>query len=369
MTDTATPCAGTIRARVHHNALKRVTRFFASSLGDIFIETLQNARRAGATRVQVTVETLTAQPSDCSGDSSETRLTVTVTDDGAGIENPAVLLSYGENGWNNSLVDREDAAGMGILSLARRGCRIVSRPHTPDPNAPDAWLVDLAAEHFMGTEEAKVRPDDTAPYPSGTAVQFQATESLNQVHAAIAAAARHYPLPVISRARCKPDSAVSRLTARPSSTAPSMSNAGTASLSASSATAPPGYFQHDLNFYGPTVPVRLPTVETVHGGIWTVRADVANCPDLELLLPARKKAVENAFLAEMRQAAQLAIYRAMAADPAPVPPLSTGRTRARPASISRRHRKSSVPGGPKSPISTTGGTRRSSCPPAMMRWS
>ena len=65
--------------------------------------------------------------------------------------------------------------------------------------------------------------------------------------------------------------------------------------------------------------VSLPTVETVHGGIWSVRADVLDCPDLELLLPARKEAVENAFLAEMRQAARLAIYRAMAADPDPRP--------------------------------------------------
>ena len=36
----------TIRARVHESAVKRVTRFFDSSLRDIFSETFQNARRA-----------------------------------------------------------------------------------------------------------------------------------------------------------------------------------------------------------------------------------------------------------------------------------------------------------------------------------
>ena len=44
-----------------------------------------------------------------------------------------------------------------------------------------------------------------------------------------------------------------------------------------------------------------------------------DCPDLELVLPARKEAVENGFLKEMRETARLAIYRAMAADPSPCP--------------------------------------------------
>ena len=48
-------------------------------------------------------------------------------------------------------------------------------------------------------------------------------------------------------------------------------------------------------------------------------ADVDDCPDLELVLPARKEAVENGFLKEVCAAARLAIYRAMAADPSPRP--------------------------------------------------
>ena len=57
---------------------------------------------------------------------------------------------------------------------------------------------------------------------------------------------------------------------------------------------------------------------TVEGGAWSVRVDIEACPELELVLPARREAVETEFLNEMRQAARLAIYRAMAAaDPAP----------------------------------------------------
>ena len=79
-----------------------------------------------------------------------------------------------------------------------------------------------------------------------------------------------------------------------------------------------GYRVPDVNFHGLTLPVRLPQIDTVEGGVWSARADIDSCPDLELVLPARKEAVETPFLEEMREAARLAVYRAMAqADPAP----------------------------------------------------
>ena len=319
MTHTAIPPAATIRARVHDSALKRVTKFFASNLADIFIETLQNSRRAGATRVRVTVGTLTDQPADHTPESSETRLTVTVTDDGAGIEDPAVLLSFGENGWSDDLVAREDAAGMGILSLAHRGCRIASRPRTPDGQAAHGWSVDLAPEHFTGRSDAEVRHDDNAPYPSGTAVLFQAAESADAIHSAIANAARHYPLPVMFEGIPRTEPGGVTLERRAFLDGAIHAEGWNGLALGVYRDRRRGYLEPDLNFFGLTVPVRLPTVETVDGGIWSVRADVLDCPDLELLLPARKEAVENAFLAEMRQAARLAIYRAMAADPDPRP--------------------------------------------------
>ena len=332
MTHTAIPLAATIRARVHDSALKRVTRFFASNLHDIFTETLQNARRAGATRVRVTVGTLTDEPAGYAPESSETRLTVTVADDGAGIENPAVLLSFGENGWSDDLVAREDAAGMGILSLAHRGCRIASRARTPDGHAVHGWSVDLAPEHFTGRIDAAVRHDDGAPYPSGTAVKFQATESADAIHAAIANAARHYPLPVVFEGIPGTEPGGVTLEHRAFLDGAIHAEGWNGLAFGVYRDRRGGYLDPDLNFFGLTVPVRLPTVETVHGGIWSVRADVVDCPDLELLLPARREAVENAFLVDMRQAARLAIYRAMASDPEPRPAFVDW-TRARDARI------------------------------------
>ena len=323
MTQTASPPAATIRARVHESALKRVTKFFASTLIDAFIETLQNARRSGATRVRVTVETL-AEPTNRAPEPSEPRLAVTITDDGAGIADPAVLLSFGENGWSDALVAREDAAGMGILSLAHRGCRIASRALTPDGHAGHGWSVNLEPEHFTGRSDALVRRDDSAPHPSGTAVQFEATESADAVRAAIASAARHYPLPVTFEG-----AALERKTFLDGALLAENWNGLVFGIYRDRRS---GYLDPDLNFFGLTVPVRLPTVETVHGGIWSARADVLDCPRLELLLPARREPVENEFLTGMREAARLAIYRAMAADPGPRPAFADW-TRARDAGI------------------------------------
>ena len=76
---TAEPGNGsaTIHARVGDSAIDKVTRLFSAGLADIFTETLQNSRRGGANRVAATIEQ----------DGDTTR--VTLTDDGAGIADPA----------------------------------------------------------------------------------------------------------------------------------------------------------------------------------------------------------------------------------------------------------------------------------------
>ena len=319
MTQTASTSPRTIRARIHDSAIRRVTRIYASTLSDVMTEALQNSRRADATQVRIAVATLADQSS------GEPRFSVIIADDGAGIADPAVLLSFGENGWSDDLVRREDAAGFGFASLSRRGCTVSSRPRSPDGSIMPGWRVDLAPEHFLGDAEAEIHPDDGAPFPHGTSISFEATEPAAAIRNAAENAARHYPLPVFSEDI-------------PSPQAGGETNVVSEQLDRrafldGAVHAEPwrglafgvfrdrhrGYNDPDLNFHGLTLPVRLPTVETVHGGTWSVRADIGDCPDLELVLPARKEAVENDFLKEMRDAARLAIYRAMAASPDPRP--------------------------------------------------
>ena len=317
MTGPACPAPRTIRARIHESAVRRVTRTYAATLAEIFAELLQNARRADAARVRIAVEHAAAGEDVPDG---EIQFAVTVADDGSGIADPAVLLSFGENGWSDDLVRREDAAGFGFASLARRGCTVSSRPRPPDGETLPGWRVDLVPEHFLGEAEASIHADEAAPFPCGTSISFVASEALATVRNAAENAARHYPLPAVFLDRTGDEPGAGEELPR------------RAFLDGAVHAEPwrglafgvfhdrrHGYNDPDLNFFGLTLPVRLPAVETIHGGIWTVRADVMDCPDLELVLPARKEAVENAFLEEMRGATRLAIYRAMAADPDPRP--------------------------------------------------
>ena len=88
--------SATIRARVGDSAIGKVTRLFSAGLADIFTETLQNSRRGGANRVAATIEQ----------DGDITR--VTLADDGEGIADPAILLTFGESNWKPGIAEAED---------------------------------------------------------------------------------------------------------------------------------------------------------------------------------------------------------------------------------------------------------------------
>ena len=317
MTDTASPA--TVRARVHDSALRRVTRMYAATLPDIFAELLQNSRRAGAASVCVTVRNVD-DPDTAGNHDLKAGLAVTVTDDGAGITDAGVLLCFGENGWDDDLVHREDAAGMGMLSLARRGCTVASRPRSSGGEPASGWRVDLAPEHFLGEAEAALVPDETAPLPHGTAVTFRAAGTAQSIRRALEAAARYHPLPVVFEDRTGDQApGGEELPCRAFLDGAVHAEPWRGIVFGVFRDRRPGLNDPDLNFHGLTVPVRLPELSSVHGVRWSVRADVEDCPDLELVLPARKEAVETPFLAGMREAARRAVWRAMAADADPRP--------------------------------------------------
>ena len=293
----------TIKARVHDGAIDRVTRFFAATVAEGFVEQIQNARRAGATRLDIVTEAVAEAEA-----SGGTR--VTVTDDGAGIADPAVLLSFGESGWDPEIAQREDPAGIGVYALSKRGCSISSRPRRLNGEPAPGWRVTLTPDCFLGKEEAPITADDEAPWPYGTAISFMANETLQAIEAAVAGAARHCPLPVTFNGE-----AVERRAFLDGALHAEQWRGLAFGVFRNRLT---GFNNPDLNFHGLTIAVRLPTVDAIEGGSWSVRADIDACPELELVLPARKEAVQTPFLDEMRNAARLAIYRAMAAaEPAP----------------------------------------------------
>ena len=91
----------------------------------------------------------------------------------------------------------------------------------------------------------------------------------------------------------------------------------------------------DLNFHGLPLHVRLPYVDALNGKIWTVCAEAVDCPELELVLPARTQAVENAFLARLRAQATGASEANLPYALAPMPDASAAAAVAPPSRITR----------------------------------
>ncbi len=100
-----------IRAEVSDRLLSKASRLFTGTLDGRINEILQNARRAGATRVEI-------------GNSGGK---VTVHDNGGGIEHFAKVLHLGASDWDRDMEDAEDPAGVGIFSLATRSVTFRSR--------------------------------------------------------------------------------------------------------------------------------------------------------------------------------------------------------------------------------------------------
>jgi hypothetical protein len=101
-----------IQAQVNPKLLSKADRLFTGTLDGRMIEILQNARRAGATTVNIT----------------NTDGQVTVQDNGRGITDFSALLDLGRSEWDESMECSEDPAGVGIFCLAPRDVCIRSGP-------------------------------------------------------------------------------------------------------------------------------------------------------------------------------------------------------------------------------------------------
>ena len=288
-----------IRAVIAPEAIGKVTRFFDASTRQILRELLQNARRAGATLVEI----------------EDDQRTITITDNGTGIADPQTLLSFGASSWSEETKASEDPAGMGFFSLAKRNASIESRPKNGAP--PDgrrisrSWRVDLTTDNFIGTQPAVVREGHNAPRPHGTKVRFNASgRNERSEQFLVQDASEYYPVPVRLNGKTLPRTDFLK-TAVHTETWKGLRLGVLTSKSAA-------LEKNKINFHGLVVRnVDLPTVTSITVGRhglpvnWWVDVDVIDCPDLELLLPARQGVIENRFLKELQTESRRAIYRAM----------------------------------------------------------
>ena len=305
----------TIQACIDESTLERVPRMFSAKIEDIFSETLQNSRRAGATRIDIHI-----RPRLLSTPNSQL---ITISDDGSGIADPSVLLAYGRNGWNRELVKREDAAGMGFLSLARIGCTVTSRPRSLNGRSYDGWRVELDPDHFTGKLPAAVTHCEQAPWPHGTSISFLIVSHVLDIRRAAEAASLHYPLPVTLDGL--PDSppggeTLARRDFLQDAIHRETWNGIDIGVLVNSHRR---FHEPTINFHGHTIETGFTEISSIGGPTWSVRADIHDCPELELVLPARKQLVATPFVPRMHGASTHAIYRAMAAHSDPRPTYKT----------------------------------------------
>lgn len=280
----------TIATAVAPETIAKVTRLFNNTAFDVVTELFQNARRAGALAVAVLIQ------------SGGPDTLLHIIDDGHGIADPTSIVTLGRSGWSDETRRMEDPAGMGVFSLAGRDVmvRSFSRPDR------QGWMAHIPASAWETSRPIAISPD---PISRGTAITIRVPDSwLKTLADDVAKAAKHYPLPVTLDGKALP---------REDWLADAVHiEEWNGTRIGVFQKHPSSYSTHDgrLNFHGLTIPCKLPDVQEVdRGHHWIARVDIFDAPQIQLVLPARKEAIENNGLTELRRAVSIAIYRAIAA--------------------------------------------------------
>jgi hypothetical protein len=164
-----------ISAKVHEGILEKADRLFRNDDAGVWIELLQNARRAVATRVNISFEESGDEPGFCK---------VTIQDNGTGIKDFQNLLSLGASGWNEATQAKEDPAGMGFFSLCRSEVKVQSGNQS----------VVISPTVFLGKDAAEVQ--QTSEYVQGTRIRFARESTKGALLTALENAAEFCPIAV-----------------------------------------------------------------------------------------------------------------------------------------------------------------------------
>lgn len=277
----------TVSTSVSQGAITRITRLFNGTLLDVLNELFQNGRRGAASQVAITTVTEGGRTLLC------------VADDGTGIDDPAHLITLGQSGWDDEVVRREDPAGMGMFSLAGHHVEIRSW----SPRHATGWKMVIGPDDWESSAPIAVQTCDIA---LGTEISFELCPAWEKALSwSVAAAARHYPLPVTLDA--KPVDRADWLAEAEHIEVALGCRIGVFSGKTLSDQVP------RINFHGVTVPCRLPSlIECGRAAQWSVGIDIIDAPQLQLVLPARKEMIENTGLEALRAASMTAIFKAIA---------------------------------------------------------
>lgn len=270
----------TIQAKVNPRLLTKASRLFTGTLEGRIIEILQNARRAGATRVEIT-----NRPDGM----------VVVQDNGRGIDDFSKLLDMGGSGWEEAMESSEDPAGVGLFCLAPRQLAVRSRGQIAII-AGDGWTGGLVTIE-----------DDSEPV-QGTALCFQdepwtsSAVDLNAVFSGLQV--------TVDRQACPSVSFISEKAAAYPELGCRIEVRKTDQLDAWHNSSRRGRYYSDnvlVNFHGQVVTFNYHPV-TEHELHFLVDL-TGEATGIRLMLPARTQLVENETFQRLKAAIELEAFR------------------------------------------------------------
>lgn len=278
----------TIKTTVGQSLMTKIGRFFNGSVSDCLTETIQNSRRAGATRIDI----VRIEKND--------RPVLRIRDDGLGIAEPVKFLTLGDSGWNEDIARSEDPAGMGVFSLAGR--RVTVRSHAAELGA--AWQVTITPDAWESGKPLDLVPSSLE---KGTEIEIDLPESwVNALEQAAQDAARFCPVPIWFGDNRLPQENFLRDAER-------VEEWNGCRIGIFVDTSHLNRDKVRINFHGLTVPCRLPHILDADGGRgWYAKVDIIDAPQLQLVLPARKEMVQNTALDALHDACEAAIFRTIA---------------------------------------------------------
>lgn len=278
-----------ITARVHQGILAKADRLFRNDDASLWVELLQNARRAGASQVDVSIHDSEDGPDKC---------IVTVHDNGSGISNFQTLLSLGASGWDGETQTKEDPAGMGFFALCRSEVQVQSGNQS----------VNLSPAVFLGKQAAKVL--EIAELIHGTRIRFTRNSPKTALISELHRASEFCPLAVFLDGERLPqydflEGALYRevIDGIEVGFAPSFTNQWSV------------YHDKTWNFYGARIEHPTPGIDgffppgQLSPVLLHARFNVLETSRVKLQLPDRRAIIEDEFLKAFLRKVRAAAYR------------------------------------------------------------
>jgi hypothetical protein len=276
-----------ITAKVHEGILAKADRLFRNDDPGVWVEILQNARRAGASRVDVSI--VENESGTCS---------ITIHDNGAGITDFQSLVSLGASGWDSETQTREDPAGMGFFALCRSEVRVQSGKQS----------VVLSPDVFLGRDATEVQ--ESAEHVQGTRICFTRESSKAALISSLEEVSEFCPLSVFldGEQLVQHDFLEGALHRE-------LIDGIEVGFATSFAHRWTVYHDHNLNFYGARIEYPIAAIAGFFppGNLGPVslyaRFNVLETSRVKLQLPDRRAIIEDEFLRSFLKKARASAYR------------------------------------------------------------